>query len=90
MFIIDQWREFLLPEEIFKVQHIWQLITIIVLLAVCIMTLKSKSEQDATKQNSPILWLKRNRPFLVLWVLISVIFATCKVFDVVPVCLRCS
>lgn len=83
MFIIDQWREFLLPEEIFKVQHIWQLITIIVLLAVCIMTLKSKSEQDATKQNSPILWLKRNRPFLVLWVLISVIFATCKVFDVV-------
>ena len=82
MFIFDRWREFLLPEGIFTIQDIWQLVTIILIFIVCVATLKTDSDEKPDQKNSPLLWIKRNRPFLVLWISVSVVFLVCKNLDI--------
>lgn len=82
MLLFDRWRGFLLPEGIFTIQDIWQLIAIFLLFIVCAITLKTTSDKQSVQKNSPLLWVKRNRPFLISWVSISVIFLICKTLDI--------
>ena len=77
MLIIDQWKDLLLPENFFELQNFWQLVLTFVLLIITSKTLKAKSDEEIAKGSNPVLWLKRNRSFLIFWVLILSAYGVC-------------
>lgn len=82
MIFLEKWRTFLFPADNLELQNLWQLAVIIVLLIITSKALRAKPETDTTKGNTPILWIKRNRSYLVFWLLTSAAFGTCFALEV--------
>jgi small-conductance mechanosensitive channel len=82
MLIIDQWKDLLLTENFFELQNFWQLVLTSLLLLATSKILKIKSDEEIVKDSNPALWFKRNRSFLVFWILIVSAFGTCTFFKV--------
>lgn len=77
MLIIDRWRDLLAPDNFSGIQNAWQLAVVFILLVATSKALKVKAGEEIAKKSNPILWIKRNRSFLIFWLLISFIFGIC-------------
>ena len=81
MLIIDRWRELLYSEGLFELQNSWQCVVVIAVLLITSKCLKSKEEPETTSENNPVLWVRRNRSFLVFWILIASVFGISTYFQ---------
>ena len=80
MLIIDRWKEFLLTEDLFEIQNLWQLAITFLLLLFTSKALKASSssaDDEIAKGSNPILWVQRNRSFLAFFTLIASTFGVC-------------
>ena len=77
MFIIDRWRELLVSENFYAFQNVWQLVVAFVLLVATSRIFKVASDPEIAGKSNPLLWFKRNRSFLIFWILITVVSIIC-------------
>ena len=84
MFIIDRWKEFLLTENLFEVQNLWQLAITSLLLIFTSKALKINhgTDDEIANGSNPILWVQRNQSFLIFLALIASAFGVCTFLKV--------
>ena len=78
MTLLEHWRALLMPSGTFQAQDLWQLIVILLLLAISSKTLGAKAKAVVIEHSSPQLWLKRNLCFLAVWGAITVAWCICS------------
>lgn len=74
MFIIDYWRELLSTEALFEIKNAWGHAVVFAILLATSKFLKYKSDADLFDKSNPALWVRRNRSYLIFWVLTALIF----------------
>jgi small-conductance mechanosensitive channel len=77
MDLINIWRRILIPENGYSLQDIWQLAAVALLLIITSRLFKNSGDKK-TKRNGPIIWLKHNRGFLILWGIVIVTYLVCS------------
>ena len=84
MQIVDRWKDLLMTENLFEIQNLWQLALTFLLLIITSKKFKTKSSADAeiAKGSNPMLWVQRNRSFLIFLILIVFAFGVCTYLKV--------
>jgi len=75
MKVLEYWQMLIVPSGTLNMQHLWQLLVIILLFTFSSKRFSAAMGADAVIGNSPRRWLQHNRAFLVFWA--SSVLALC-------------
>lgn len=73
MDLLETWGELLVPAETFIAGDAWQLLVIVAMLIGVVLLRRRFPDESPAEKTGPLLWLRRNFGFLVIWMLISVL-----------------
>ncbi|CAA6678348.1 MULTISPECIES: mechanosensitive ion channel family protein [unclassified Lentimonas] len=78
MNFIEYWHTLLLQDGSLQLHDSWQLVSMIVLFALCARTIGRRANTLITSQSNPLHWIKRNLCFLVFWLVITCATVVCS------------
>ncbi|MFQ3224656.1 MAG: small-conductance mechanosensitive channel [Lentimonas sp.] len=82
MTLLENWNQLLLEDGSLQLHDTWQLVSMILLFAICSRVLGRKANAEAATHSSPLYWLKRNVCFLALWLVISCAAVICSLLEI--------
>ena len=82
MKFIEYWHTLLLKDGSLQLHDTWQLVSMILLFALCSRVIGRRTNTLITSQSNPLHWLKSNLCFLVFWLLISCATVTCSLLAI--------
>ena len=82
MKFIEYWQTLLLKDGSLQLHDTWQLVSMILLFALCSRFIGRRANTLITSQSNPLHWLKRNLCFLVFWLVIACATVACSLLAI--------
>ena len=82
MNFIEYWQTLLLKDGSLQLHDSWQLVSMILLFALCARTIGRRANTATAPQTNPLHWIKRNLCFLVFWLVIACATVACSLLAI--------